>query len=59
MKNEMWEEINASHIDSLKLTLEELKNFNNKACQWLCFSVMRQLIMKICQEFKNDCQKKI
>lgn len=59
MKNDMWEEINASHIDSLKLTLEELKNFNNKACQWLCFSVMRQLIMKRCQEFKNDCQKKI
>lgn len=47
----MKEEINASHIDSLKLTLEELKNLNNKACQWLCFSVMRQLIMKRCQEF--------
>lgn len=29
----MKEEINASHIDSLKLTLEELKNLNNKACQ--------------------------
>lgn len=52
MKN-MWEEIYASHIDSLK-------NFYNKACQWMCFSVMSQLIKrcKDLMEFENDCRRK-
>lgn len=58
MKNKMWEETIASHIDSLKLTLEE---FYNKACQWMCFSVMSQLIMKRCKDllkFENNCRRK-